>query len=41
MGELGQELVVSHGRYYVVGTNGPEMVNLDDDAIVFNHIQTR
>ena len=41
MGELGPELVVSHGRYFVVGQNGPEMVNLDPDAIVFNHLQTR
>ena len=41
MGELGPELVVSKGRYFVVGQNGPEMVNLADDAIVFNHIQTR
>ena len=41
MGELGPELVVSHGRYFVVGQGGAEMVNLADDAIVFNHIQTR
>ena len=41
MGELGPELVVSHGRYFVVGQNGPEMVDLADDAIVFNHLQTR
>ena len=41
MGELGPELVVSNGRYYVVGQNGPEMVNLAPDAIVFNHLQTR
>jgi len=41
MGELGPELVVSHGRYFIVGQNGPEMVNLAEDAIVFNHIQTR
>lgn len=40
MGELGQELVVSNGRYFVVGQNGPEFVNLADDAIVFNHLQT-
>ena len=40
MGELGPELVVSHGRYFVVGQNGPEMVNLAEDAIVFNHLQT-
>lgn len=41
MGELGPELVVSHGRYFVAGQNGAEFVNLDDDAIVFNHIQTQ
>lgn len=41
MGELGPELVVSHGRYFVVGQNGAEFVNLDDDAIVFNHLQTQ
>jgi hypothetical protein len=38
MGELGPELVVSNGRYFVVGQNGPEMVNLANDAIVFNHL---
>ena len=41
MGELGPELVVSHGRYFVVGQNGPEMVDLAEDAIVFNHLQTQ
>ena len=41
MGELGPELVVSNGRYFVAGQNGPEMVNLSDDAIVFNHLQTK
>ena len=41
MGELGPELVVSNGRYFVVGQNGPEMVNLADDAIIFNHLQTK
>lgn len=41
MGELGPELVVSGGRYFVAGQNGPEMVNLADDAIVFNHLQTK
>ena len=41
MGELGPELVVSNGRYFVVGTNGAEFVNLAQDAIVFNHLQTR
>ena len=41
MGELGPELVVSKGRYFVVGQSGPEMVDLADDAIVFNHLQTQ
>ena len=41
MGELGPEMVVSNGRYFVVGQNGPEFVDLDKDAIVFNHLQTK
>lgn len=41
MGELGPELVVSHGRYFIVGQMGAEFVNLDKDAIVFNHKQTK
>lgn len=41
MGELGPELVVSNGRYFVAGQNGPEMIDLADDAIVFNHLQTK
>ena len=41
MGELGPELVVSNGHYYVVGQNGAEFVDLADDAIVFNHLQTK
>lgn len=41
LGELGPELVVSHGHYFVAGTHGAEIVNLDDDAIVFNHLQTQ
>lgn len=41
MGELGPEMVVSNGRYFVVGQNGPEFVDLADDAIVFNHLQTK
>ena len=40
MGELGPELVVQDGRYFVAGQNGAEFVNLQDDAIVFNHLQT-
>jgi hypothetical protein len=41
MGELGPELVVAGGRYYTVGNNGAEFVNLPKDAIVFNHLQTQ
>ena len=41
MGELGPELVVSNGHYFIVGQNGAEFVNLADDAIVFNHLQTQ
>ena len=41
MGELGPELYVQGGRYYVAGQNGAEFVNLADDAIVFNHLQTK
>ena len=40
MGELGPELVVSNGRYFVAGQSGPEFVDLAKDAIVFNHLQT-
>jgi hypothetical protein len=38
VGELGPELVVSGGRYFTVGQNGAEVVNLPNDAIVFNHM---
>lgn len=41
MGELGPELVVSNGHYFTVGENGAEFVDLADDAIVFNHLQTK
>lgn len=41
MGELGPELVVSNGHYFVAGENGAEFVDLTDDAIVFNHLQTK
>jgi len=40
MGELGPELYVTNGHYYVAGQNGAEFVDLPDDAIVFNHLQT-
>nr|DAG76108.1 MAG TPA: tail tape measure protein [Caudoviricetes sp.] len=41
MGELGPEMVVSNGHYFMVGQQGAEFVNLDKDAIVFNHLQTQ
>ena len=41
MGELGPEMVVTNGHYYVVGENGAEFVNLAKDSIVFNHKQTK
>ena len=41
MGELGPELYVTNGRYFVAGQNGAEFVNLPKDAIVFNHLQTQ
>lgn len=41
MGELGPELVVSNGSFFVAGENGAEFVDLDKDAIVFNHLQTK
>jgi len=40
MGELGPELWVSGGHYYIAGRNGAEFVDLPKDAIVFNHLQT-
>lgn len=42
VGELGQETVVDPhtGRYYTVGDNGAEFVDLPKDAIIFNHRQT-
>lgn len=41
MGELGPELYVTGGHYYIAGRSGAEFVNLPDDAIVFNHLQTQ
>jgi len=41
MGELGPELYVTGGHYYIAGRNGAEFVNLPSDAIVFNHLQTQ
>jgi len=38
LGELGPELVVTNGRYFIAGQHGAEFLNLADDAIVFNHL---
>lgn len=42
VGELGPELVVDpqSGRYYTVGDNGAEFVDLKRGSIIFNHKQT-
>lgn len=42
VGELGPELIVdpSTGKYYTVGDNGAEMVELKKGSIIFNHKQT-
>lgn len=42
VGELGRETVVDPktGRYYTVGDNGAELVDLPKGAIIFNHKQT-
>jgi hypothetical protein len=42
VGELGQELIVdpNTGKWYTVGNDGAEFVNLPKNAIVFNHKQT-
>ena len=42
VGELGEELIVNPytGRYYTVGTNGAEMVDIPRGSIIFNHKQT-
>lgn len=42
VGELGREMCVNPhtGRWYTVGDNGAEFVNIPQGAIVFNHVQT-
>ena len=42
VGELGRETVVDPktGKYYTVGDNGAEFVDLPKNAIIFNHKQT-
>lgn len=43
VGEIGNELVVNphSGKWYTVGDNGAEFVNLPKDAIVFDHRKTK
>lgn len=43
VGELGREIVVDPhtGKWYTVGDNGAEFVDIPKDAIVFNHIQSQ
>ena len=40
VGELGQELVVRGSKFFTVGDNGAEFVDLQRGDIVFNHKQT-
>lgn len=42
VGELGREIIVNPytGRWYTVGDNGAEFVNVPKHALVFNHIQS-
>lgn len=42
VGELGREIIVNPhtGRWYTVGDNGAEFVEVPKDAIVFNHLQS-
>lgn len=41
VGELGQELIVRNGRYFTVGDNGAEFVDIKKGDVIFDHIQTR
>lgn len=42
VGELAKEMIVDpkSGRWYTVGENGAEFVNIPAGAIIFNHVQT-
>lgn len=42
VGELGREMCVNPhtGKWYTVGDNGAEFVNIPQGAIIFNHLQT-
>lgn len=40
VGELGRETIIRNGKFFTVGDNGAEFVNLRTNDIVFNHKQT-
>ena len=40
-GEMGQEIVVRGSKFFTVGDNGAEFVNLQKGDLVFNHLQTK
>lgn len=40
VGEIGRELIVRNGKYFTVGDNGAEMIDIKKGDIVFNHEQT-
>lgn len=40
VGELGPELAVYDNAYHLLGQNGAELVDIPDNAIIFNHKQT-
>lgn len=40
VGELGKEIVVRGSKWFTVGDNGAEMVNIHQDDIIFNHKQS-
>lgn len=40
-GELGREILVRNGRWYTIGDNGAEFVDIKKGDIIFNHLQTK
>ena len=40
VGELGKEIIVRGSKWFTVGDNGAEMVNIHQDDIIFNHKQS-
>lgn len=40
VGELGRELIVRGNKWFTVGDNGAEFVDIKKDDIIFNHLQT-